>query len=190
MVTNVKLASVLAALLTFVACGPLQRTEADAFVSATTLTDLTHASDVVLIGVVDKESGTRNLARNPKDLSQEDRNLIVVGQDYLVSVTSVLKGSAPAKSTITVARGRGTPSRGVKDDIDWIPLVTGQEYVLFLKSLPYEPAVLALAIEPSRFRIDTQVRAESPWQLAETYFPPRDRQSFLAELTAAAASGQ
>jgi hypothetical protein len=160
------------------------------FVSATTLTDLVRASDVVLIGVIDKASGTRNLARNPNDLSQEDRNLTVVGQDYLVRVSTVLKGSAAAKSTITVARGRGTAAPLVTNDADWIPLAVGQEYVLFLRTVPYDSAVLALAIEPSRFRVATEVRAESPWRQADKYFPPQNREDFLAALTAAVASAR
>lgn len=181
-------ALVLVLLLALGACA--QRTEGAGFVSATNLTDLARASDVVLVGVIDKASGTRNLARNPRDLSQEDPNLVVVGQDYLVTVSNVLKGSAPAKATITVARGRGTPSRGVKDDDDWTPLTAGQEYVLFLRTLPYDPSILALAIEPSRFRIATDVRPESPWQQASKYFPPQDRALFLTALSAAVVSAR
>ncbi len=181
---------VLALILSLGACAAFQRTEGSGFISASNLPDLARASDVVLVGVIDKASGTRNLARNPKNLSQEDPNIVVVGQDYLMTVTSVLKGSAPAKSTITVARGRGTQARGVKDDTDWIPLTAGQEYVLFLRTLPYDPSVFALAIEPSRFRIAAEVRPESPWQQADKYFPPQDRASFLAALGAAVTSAR
>lgn len=164
-----------------VSCAPSFRTDSS-FVSATTLRELTNASDIVLIGTVEGESGTRNLARNPKDLTKEDPNYIVVGQDYSVSVQTVLKGAAPQQVTITVARGRGNRARGVNDDADFVPLRAPQLYALFLRRLPYEPTILALAIEPSRFRVDTMVVAESPWPDVGRYFPPQARDTFLGEL--------
>jgi hypothetical protein len=178
------------ALFFVLSCGPLMRTEGAPYVATRSLSDLVQASDVVLVGVVEKESGTRNLARNPQNLAQEDPNIVVVGQDYVVNVIQVLKGSAITRSTITVARGRGTTARGVKDDDDWLPLAVEAQYVLFLKQLPYEPSVLALAIEPARFRVGAQVTPESPWEQASSYFPSEDRDRFLAALAAAIASSR
>jgi len=189
MVTTVRMILV-GALILIVACGPLMRTDGAPYVSAKSLNELARASDVVLLGVIEKESGIRNLARNPRDLTQEDPNIVVIGQDYVIDVARVLKGSAAGRSTVTIARGRGTSARGVKDDQDWLPLTVGQQYVLFLKPLPYEPSVLALAIEPSRFRVAAQVTAESPWEQAPSYFPPMERDGFLAALAVAIASSR
>jgi len=187
MVRTVRTASI-AALFLLISCSPLMRTEGGPYVAARSLSELVRASDVVLVGVIEKESGTRNLARNPRNLAQEDPNIVVIGQDYVVDVIEVLKGSAIPHSTITVSRGRGMTARGVKDDESWLPLVVGEQYVLFLRPLPYEPSVLALAIEPSRFRVAAQVTPESPWEQASSYFPSKDRDRFFAELAAAIAS--
>ena len=164
------------------ACTPLLRQESSPFVAARSLDELVERSDVVLVGTVEREAGTRNLARDPKDLTREDPTYRVLGQDYLVAVQSRVKGNPPIQVTITVARSRGTQATGIRDDPDFIPLRSGQLYVLFLRRLPYEPSVLALAIEPSRFRVEDKVVVESPWTEAQTYFPAEGRDTFLSRL--------
>jgi len=151
------------ALLLIGGCGPIGHTEPSAFVSATTLQELVAKSDVVALATVERELGTRNLARDVNDLTREDPGLQIVGQDYAVTVQSAFKGGASGQVVVTIARGRAAAGTRPRDDEDFLPLKIGQTYALFLRRLPYEPAVLALAIEPSRFRVDGTVSVESPW---------------------------
>lgn len=166
------------------ACGTT-RHSGESFVTASSLADLVAKSDVIITGTVDRQLGTRNLARNPSDLAQEDQNYIVIGQDYAVTVTANLKGQTPRQLTVTLARGRGDRTHGTKDDADFTPLSVGAEYALFLRRLPYDSSVLALAIEPSRFRLGTQAVAESPAQGIAKIFPVQDRAQFLSTLRSA-----
>lgn len=166
-------------------CGPIGHTEPSAFVSATTLQELVDKSDVVALATVARELGTRNLARDVKDLTRVDPGLHIAGQDYAVTVQSAFKGGASGEVVVTIARGRGAAGTTPRDDADFLPLKIGQTYALFLRRLPYEPAVLALAIEPSRFRVDGMVSVESPWGEAKRYFPDESRASFLARLASA-----
>jgi hypothetical protein len=169
---------VLLVFLAAVACVPSGRA-GSGHVVARSIADLVASSDVVVVGIVKSQAGTRNLARNPNDLAQEDSANIVVGQDYVVAVGSSLKGSAPSEVTVTVARGRGTRTLGTKDDTDFVPLQIGAEYALFLRRLPYDPSALALAIEPSRFRLTDQAIAESPAVEVRSRFPSQPREVFL-----------
>lgn len=173
------------ALLLLTACGPISHVEPSAFVSATSLDELVDKSEVVAIGTVERELGARNLARDVNDLTREDPRLQIVGQDYAIRVQSAFKGGVSGEVVVTLARARAAVGTTPRDDEDFLPLEVGQTYALFLRRLPYEPAVLALAIEPSRFRIDGTVSVESPWGEAEKYFPEESRVSFLARLASA-----
>lgn len=154
------------------------------------LPELVRASDVVVIGTVLSQGGTRVTSRDPNDLTREDPNFVSIAQDYAFAVESVIKGDA--SGTITVTTGR---SSRVKNGPFWyefenprfeVPPRVGTRYALFLRQLPWDASVYALAFEPSQFELGTMARVRTIWREATTYFPDRPVAEFLEALRDAA----
>lgn len=160
-------------------------TEFDELVTRSSIPDLVTASDVILVGVVKGESGIRNMARNSNDPRQEDPIHRVIGQDYLIQVEQVIKGAAPERTVLTIAKAHGDV-RATTPDADFIPLQTGQRYLLFLRHQIDGTPGFVPAPEPFRFVLNTSAVAESRWPLAPQFFPARPSARFLNEVAAAA----
>lgn len=152
------------------------------------LPELVRASDVVVIGTVLSEGGTRVTSRDPNDLTREDPNFVSIAQDYAFAVDSVIKGDV--SGTIIVAIGS---SSRVKNGPFWyefenprVPPRVGTRYALFLRQLPWDASVYVLAFEPSQFELGTTATVRSIWRDATTYFPDRPVPEFLEALRDAA----
>jgi hypothetical protein len=100
----------------------------------TNMKDLSQASDLVFVGTVEGIDGTRNLARNPQDPTQEDPNIYIEGVDYNVKVTEILKGQADSNVLVTEQKqmrlGKDQP---MVPDEHYIGLTPGQSYIFFVK---------------------------------------------------------
>ncbi len=157
----------------------------DEYVTRNTITELVRASNVVVLGVVEGAAGTRNMARNPQNPLEEDRNYVVLGQDYRVRVSTILKGNAPDLLTVTVAKAHGVAGKAPVGDHGFIPLTSGGHYVLFLRKQVDGTAGFVPAPEPFRFRISDLARPESPWGQAQQQFAARDLATLLSEIKSA-----
>jgi hypothetical protein len=154
------------------------------------LPELVQASEVVVIGTVLSQGGTRVISRAPYDITREDPNFVAIAQDYAFAVESSIKGDVTGTITVTVS----SLSR-VKRDPFWyefksdnIPPRVGSRYALFLRRLPWDSSVYVLSFEPSQFELGTMAVVRSRWLDARTYFPDRPVADFLNALRDAAAS--
>ena len=152
------------------------------------LPELVRASDVVVIGTVLSEGGTRVTSRDPNDLTREDPNLVGIAQDYAFAVESSIKGEATGTITVTI----GILNR-VKRDPFWyefknerVPPRVGIRYALFLRRLPWDASVYGLSFEPSQFELGTMAVVRSIWLESKTFFPDRPVPEFLQALRDAA----
>jgi hypothetical protein len=152
------------------------------------LTELVRASDVVIIGTVLSEGGTRVTSRDPNDLTREDPNSVSIAQDYAFAVESWIKGEATG--TITVAIGS---SSRVRSGPFWyefkntrVPPRVGVRYALFLRRLPWDASVSVLAFEPSQFELGAMAVVRSIWLDAKMFFPDRPVPEFIQALRDAA----
>jgi hypothetical protein len=152
--------------------------------------ELVRASDVVVIGTVVSQGGTRVTSRDPNDITREDPNFVSIAQDYAFAVESSIKGDVTG--TITVAIHS---SSRVKRDPFWyeykseqVPPRVGSRYALFLRRLPWDASVYVLAGEPSQFELGPMAVVQSIWLDAKTYFPDRPVPDFIKAVRDAAAS--
>jgi hypothetical protein len=152
------------------------------------LPELVRASDVVVIGTVLSEGGTRVTSRDPNDLTREDPNFVGIAQDYAFAVESSIKGEATGTITVTI----GILNR-VKRDPFWyefknerVPPRVGIRYALFLRRLPWDASVYGLSFEPSQFELGTMAVVRSIWLDSKTLFPDRPVPEFLQALRDAA----
>lgn len=152
------------------------------------LPELVQASDVVVVGTVLSQGGTRVTSRDPNDLSREDPNYVGVAQDYAVAVEASIKGDVSGTITVTI----GSSSR-VKRGVFWyefknerVPPQVGTRYALFLRRLPQDASVYVLNFEPSQFELTTMAIVRSIWPDARTHFPDRPAPEFLEALREAA----
>jgi hypothetical protein len=153
------------------------------------LPELVRMSDVVVIGTVVSQGGTRVISRDPNDITREDPNYAAIGQDYTFAVESAIKGQPSGNITVTISS-----SSRVKRGPFWyefksesVPPRVGVRYALFLRRLPWDASVYALAFEPSQFELGTMAVVRSRWLDAKTYFPDRPVADFLKALRDAAA---
>lgn len=149
---------------------------------------LARMSEVIVIGVVSSEGGTRNTARNPNDTSREDPNRTTVSQDYAFSVEEVLKGDSSRNITITSARSGVVRSDGRVGEFvydTFIPLRVGTRYVLLLRSMSWAPGIYSVAFEPGIFELGAGAQVRSTWPEAGKYFPATSTDLFLSRLRSA-----
>jgi|GEM_PF-2532129 len=100
----------------------------------TNIKDLSKASDCIFVGTVEGVAGTRNLARNPNDPTEEDPNIYVEGVDYNVKVIEVLKGKADSHVLVTEQKQMRLDKDGpMVQDEHYIGLTSGQTYIFFVK---------------------------------------------------------
>ena len=155
------------------------------------LPELVRASEVVVIGTVVSQGGTRVISRAPYDITREDPNYVAIAQDYSFAVESSIKGDITGTITVTISS-----SSRVKRDPFWyefksdrVPPVVGSRYALFLRRLPWDASVYVLSFEPSQFELGTTAVVRSIWRDAKTYFPDRPVAEFLQALRDAASKG-
>ena len=117
------------------------------------LPELVRASEVVVIGTVLSQGGTRVISRDPNDITREDPNYVAIAQDYAFAVESSIKGDVTGTITVTISS-----SSRVKRDPFWyefksasVPPQVGSRYALFLRRLPWDASVYVLSFEPSQF---------------------------------------
>ncbi len=175
------------ALLGVVACAP-PVSHATVVVGGRDIATLTRSSDLVVVGVVVREGGTRNLVRDPYDLAREHQTLVGVAQDYEVSVEASLKGGAAGQILVTNARSMGKRGGEQVTNERFVPLVVGKRYMLFATRLPFEPSTYVLSFEPSQFELTGSAAVRSNWNEATTLFPVRPTGQFLNEVRTAAAN--
>lgn len=175
----------LASLLLVAGCA---RSEARLKIAGTDIAALAKASDVIVVGTVLGEGAVRNIARDPNDLSREHPTLKVLAQEYRVAVESSLKGIVTGPIVVTVARWDQQVGFDPTPVEAFLPLDTNARYLLFLRRHPYDPSLLAIAFEPSRFKLGSQAVVQSPWGPAATAFPPRDATAFVADVRRAIAT--
>jgi hypothetical protein len=155
-------------------------------VAGADLAALVRASDAIVVGVVSEAGGLRNIARDPKNLAQEDPNFAVLAQDYGVSIESTIKGGAAADVIVTVAQKRAPRGQQFINYDEFQPLVVGARYALFLRKLDWAPGVYAIAFEPSRFKFEgDRAVVQSPWNEASSHFPAQPTADFLQAVRAA-----
>ena len=154
------------------------------------LPELVRMSDVVVIGTVVSQGGTRVISRDPNDITREDPNYSVIGQDYAFAVESAIKGQSSGTITVTISS-----SSRVKRGPFWyefksesVPPRVGVRYALFLRRLPWDASVYALAFEPSQFELGELAVVRTIWPDAKTYFPDRPVAEFVKALREAASS--
>lgn len=154
-------------------------------VVARDLSSAVRMSDVIVIGTVTAVGGTRNLARNPKDLTREDENLVVTGQDYAFAVDEALKGAVGQSITVTSARKASVNRGGFASEREYdtfVPLGVGTRYALLLRTVKWAPNVYATGFEPSRFELGGGATVLSNWREATMLFPTISTDTFIAAL--------
>ncbi|PEX81521.1 cardiolipin synthase [Bacillus cereus] len=109
------------------------------FPSTSRLEDMVKEADVVAIGNYDGFDSTWNMARNPQDISQEDRENYVEGHLYNFNVKEVLKGD-PLQDRMKINYRYAeqieiddSNSKVVNEDPLYIKPEIGKKYMLFLK---------------------------------------------------------
>jgi hypothetical protein len=152
------------------------------------LPGLVRASEVVVIGTVVSQGGTRVTSRDPNDITREDPNFVGIAQDYAFAVESSIKGNVTGTITVTIS----SLSR-LRRDPFWyefkserVPPQVGSRYALFLRRLTLDASVYVLSFEPSQFELGTTAVVHSSWPDAKTYFPDRPVAEFLKALRDAA----
>jgi hypothetical protein len=152
------------------------------------LPELVRASEVVVVGTVVSQGGTRVTSRDPNDITREDPNFVGIAQDYAFAVESSIKGNVTGTITVTIS----SLSR-VRRDPFWyefkserVPPQVGSRYALFLRRLTWDASVYVLSFEPSQFELGTTAVVHSSWPDAKTYFPDRPVAEFLKALRDAA----
>jgi hypothetical protein len=156
---------------------------AGSIATARSLPELVSQSDVIILGVVRSQAGTRNLARD-LDRTRESSTLVVEGQDYAVQVEDVLKGFVGDMVIVSLAKSHGVRDKAIRQDEDFRPFSIGGRYVLFLGRIPGTDAYGQIP-EPFQFRVAADVRPESKWAEAERFFPARPLVQFLTEIRTA-----
>lgn len=166
------------------ACTQTRPPAAD-MVTRNSLQSLASGSDVVLIGVVRAESGTRNMARQPDDPRKPHQTLVITGQDYEVSVLSVLKGTAEQTIVVTAAKSVGTSAETMARHPNYVPTRIGGQYLFFLDRQIDGTSGYVPSAEPWRFELTTTAEPISAWTDASRYFPKKPRTEFIAEVMSA-----
>lgn len=145
--------------------------------------DLVQSADAIVIGTVLSAGGNRNLSRNPRDLTQDDPNHPVIGQDYTVQIESVLKGAPAQTLTVSLSKLHGASNPLHTQDNDFVPLVVGARYVLFLQRLIGFPGlVYGVGVEPGAFRLTDRARVSSRWVGALASFPESSVADFISQV--------
>jgi hypothetical protein len=170
----------------FLACTP--GTSSSLRIAGRDVESLIAASDVVIVGRVMGEAGTRNLVRDPYDIQKEHKTLVGVAQDYAVEIERTIKGAnLPAQVIVTNSRSMGPRGGQQVQNERFIPLNAGSRYVLFAQRLVQDPTVFVLSFEPSVFELGQTASVHSVWPEARWRFPPKPAELFVAEVVAAAA---
>lgn len=175
----------------------LQVFNSASYITATSISELTNKSTIVVIGQAVSVGDVINLARDIDDISKPDPNLFGIGQVYEFEVTSYLKGEQDISGVnmIYIVQPEGMiilsdqkpPS---KDDIEkaqakeeYVPIKVGSEYVLFLEPLKGFPELklhYTGVAHPWRFAlVNGCAFPDSPWQGASRYFQPRPIGDFI-----------
>lgn len=170
-------------------------------IAASSIPELSHYSDVVVIGKFIEKEKIIHTTRNTKDLSQPHPRFFGVSQVYLVEVLQYLKGNGPDRIKVTQHLGallvdpydsgkEATPSPSDIDNLIqenahkyYEPVNMGAEYLLFLRvfdSREYEmdgylsTQIYSGALQPWRFIIneDEQILSETFLDGLKKMFPP------------------
>ncbi|GGB72890.1 cardiolipin synthase [Fictibacillus barbaricus] len=133
------------------------------------LDEMAIESDLVVMGKYVKLDSKWNMARNPKDISQEDPENYVEGHIYTFKVDYVVKGNIQNKKmieinhryseTIDIEDGDGNVEKATNLDPLYIQPDLNAKYVVFLK---YEPTQnhYYKAIEPFTVKINELDKVE------------------------------
>lgn len=143
------------------------------------LKELKNDSEVVIIGSVEKQLKTYNLAKDATDPTKENPDFVILGTDYLVNVEKYLKGSGEKQIIMTQEGGE---LNGKKQRIEGrTPIKLGDKYVFFLKKNPDNKYMFGG--DPFKFSLSNgKVKVDSDNTKFEEKFPEKSDQEFLAEL--------
>jgi len=96
-----------------------------------TIEGLANDAPVIVVGEVISKGGSRNLARNPADPTQEADDHKTMSQEYYFQVEHYLKGSGESQILI-VYPAYTIRSDGTEFEAPELPLQLGGRYILFL----------------------------------------------------------
>lgn len=148
------------------------------YITADSITELTLRATLIVIGQVEQDVHTINMARDVNDISKPDSSLLGLGQVYRVHVERVIEGTSQ-DSTIFIVQPEGflakpqastEPSledvKLARQNYDYIPFVPSRRYLLFLHPLRgfEERQYFTGGIHPWRFDAtdENQIIPESP----------------------------
>lgn len=164
-------------------------------IASSSIQELTHYADLVVIGQPVTKEGIINTARDPNNLSKPDPRFFSINQLYKVEIEQILKGES--LKVLLVAQNQGllsldTIANPTVSDIEYeirrnknktfIPLSLNTRYLFFLRILDeanydlngYKSAsIYAGVAEPWRFEItaDGTVIPETLLPRLSQYFP-------------------
>lgn len=151
---------------------------------APTIAVLAQKSQLIVTGTVTGAGDTWNMARgaDPKTASTA---MIVLAQNFVLTVDATLKGTAGGQVTWAVAKGSGREPFPPTVNPNWAPPTVGARYLLFLVKIP-GTEIYGIPAEPSRFRLGTDdAHAESSYPAAVERYPAQSITSVLDEVRSA-----
>ena len=169
------------------------------YITLSTISDLAHQSDTVVLGTVTKVDDQHfNTARNTRDPSQPATGLFITGTIYEIQVERYLKGSGGSNLRIVQSEDITLPNTASEAPTVYLtegftPLEVGIRYIFFLKlaeSYPDSPFsdLYRGTAEPYRFRLENgMAKAESPSRLARDLFPMEKENALIQEVITAIA---
>lgn len=131
-----------------------------------TIENITREADLIVVGTVGAKAGSRNLARNPLNPSEEATDRKLMSQEYEFVVETTLKGAAH-DNILIVYPEYGVLMNGEKSIEPQVPLDPGQRYILSLKQ-GTEGTFYGIG-EPWQFKLTAgQAQALSTVSVAQT----------------------
>jgi hypothetical protein len=156
---------------------------------AGSIAELSNASDLVVVGTLKGEIGTRRIPQGDPNLPVNPKRFSII-KDFEISVAQYLKGSGEQTLTLSVLIGMENELRGeiLFDDKDDDPLEKGVTYVLFLRraQTPTTTELTSTAMDPWRFRLQNgrvDIHSEFPSYPGENF--PTTEADLLTQIAAA-----
>lgn len=169
----------------------------ESYITASSFAELSSKSQVVVSGQVVALDTIVNMARNPKDPSQPDPEVFIVGQVYSIDITQISKGNIKPGMFYVAQREGFVGAREEKSDAaiarakkmgKYVPMSVGKAYLMFLEPMvgfPEGTYYVGVA-QPWRFAlVNDCAYADSPWAGASAYFKPQPVHDFMLQVESA-----
>lgn len=115
----------------------------------TNIRDLKKNAEVVVLGSVQKQGKTYNLAKDPNDPSKDNPDFTLLGTDFEVKVDKYLKGKGESIITLTQEGGEDGQTTYLVEGRS--PLIVGGKYIFFLNEISGNKYMFGG--DPYRFKI-------------------------------------